>query len=132
VKLLDIFVQMEPQGKPRPPFAFRGRTYTPGETREAEARIKTACEATLAREGKEPHKGPVDLSIIAVLHRPVTCRREEPTVRPDWDDLGRIISDALNGVLYEDDAQVVRAAVQKIYAHEPGQAPGFRIVAEGV
>jgi Holliday junction resolvase RusA-like endonuclease len=132
VKLIDIFVPMEPRGKQRPRFTFRGRTYTPRETKDAEARIKTACMALLAREGKAPHKGPVDLDIIAILHRPRTCRRAEPTVKPDWDNLGKLVSDALNGVLYEDDAQVVRAAVQKIYAHEPGQAPGFRIVAEGV
>jgi len=37
------------------------------------------------------------------------------TSKPDWDNVGKIISDAINGLAYRDDSQVVQALVTKIY-----------------
>ena len=42
-----------------------------------------------------------------------------PTVKPDWDNIGKIISDALNGIAYKDDAQVVSCTVEKRYSNTP-------------
>ena len=39
--------------------------------------------------------------------------------KPDWDNVGKIISDALNGVVYADDATVSRASVSKRYSDFP-------------
>ena len=33
--------------------------------------------------------------------------------KPDWDNIGKLICDALNGVAYTDDAHVVMGGVQK-------------------
>ena len=41
--------------------------------------------------------------------------RTAPTVKPDADKLLRSFLDALTGILYEDDAQVVKATLEKLY-----------------
>lgn len=35
-------------------------------------------------------------------------------VRSDWDNIGKLVSDALNGVFWEDDRQIVDGRVQKL------------------
>jgi Holliday junction resolvase RusA-like endonuclease len=40
-------------------------------------------------------------------------------VKPDWDNVGKIVCDALNGVAWHDDAQIVDAHVEKRYGIEP-------------
>jgi Holliday junction resolvase RusA-like endonuclease len=42
-----------------------------------------------------------------------------PTNRPDVDNYAKAIKDALSGVVYEDDSQVVRLTVSKQYGREP-------------
>ena len=42
-----------------------------------------------------------------------------PVVKPDWDNVGKIICDALNGVAWNDDAQVTQATVRKVYGLTP-------------
>ena len=42
--------------------------------------------------------------------------RRDPCVRPDVDKLVRALLDALTGIAYHDDGQVVALAVRKIYA----------------
>jgi Holliday junction resolvase RusA-like endonuclease len=40
--------------------------------------------------------------------------------KPDLDNIAKTVLDALNGVCYEDDAQVVILSVTKCYSREPG------------
>ena len=42
-----------------------------------------------------------------------------PTIKPDADNVAKIILDALNGVVYEDDKQVVGLLTLKRYSEEP-------------
>ena len=44
---------------------------------------------------------------------------EWPAGKPDWDNLGKLVSDALNGVCYKDDAQISDGRVIKRYAFKP-------------
>lgn len=45
--------------------------------------------------------------------------RRHPTVKPDADKLGRALLDALTGVAYIDDAQVVWLRIRKTYGPDP-------------
>lgn len=38
--------------------------------------------------------------------------------RPDWDNIGKVVSDALNEIAYKDDARVVFASLEKRYARD--------------
>jgi Holliday junction resolvase RusA-like endonuclease len=44
---------------------------------------------------------------------------ELPTKKPDADNIAKIVADALNGIAYYDDAQIVDLQVRKIYAESP-------------
>lgn len=67
--------------------------------------------------------GPVRLLTVVTFARPKTDpSRPYPTGRDlgDWDHHGRSVSDALTGVLYPDDAQIIDGHVIKTY---PGGHP---------
>lgn len=38
---------------------------------------------------------------------------------PDWDNVGKAVSDALNNIAYVDDRQIVYAKVKKLYSDRP-------------
>lgn len=40
-------------------------------------------------------------------------------MKPDWDNIGKGISDALNGIAWKDDSQVYWSNVKKVYGAEP-------------
>lgn len=59
--------------------------------------------------------GAVAVVITAYLVRPKSSKRADPTIKPDIDNIAKQILDALNGIAWKDDAQVVRLTVQKRY-----------------
>lgn len=100
--LYCLTVEGEPQPKQRPRVVADGRrTYTPAATVQAEQR--------LAWRFRQQYPGvEVDAdhqwAIRAVFHLR-TWRRT------DWDNLGKLCSDALIGVVWKDDSQVTEAHV---------------------
>jgi Holliday junction resolvase RusA-like endonuclease len=118
----------KPMGQPRVRFARMGsfvKTYDPKEAISYKATI-----IQLAREvGVKPMAGPIFLAIAAYIPRPKRlCRKSDPhgevfaECKPDWDNIGKIVSDALNGVAYADDSQITKGSVFKRY-HEKGGVP---------
>lgn len=55
------------------------------------------------------------VSMWFYVPRPRTVRREFPTVKPDVLKLARAIEDALTGLAWQDDAQIVAELVCKAY-----------------
>lgn len=119
----------EPMGKQRPRFARMGKftkAYTPKETINYENWVKLSY----ANFGGE-HFGDSGLSvkIVAKLSIPkswsMTKRNKAkdgeiaPKIKPDCDNIAKIICDALNGIAYDDDKQIVELIVEKRYAEEP-------------
>jgi crossover junction endodeoxyribonuclease RusA len=70
----------------------------------------------VAREGQ--FLGPVAMAIRFSLPRPVSLPKRilAHVKAPDLDKLVRSVGDALTGVLYRDDAQVVELHARKVYA----------------
>ena len=73
--------------------------------------------------------GPVDITLTFILPRPASvsvAKRPMPCCKPDLDKLERAVLDALTGIAYQDDAQVVALIATKRYTtgpdgtHEPG------------
>jgi hypothetical protein len=50
-----------------------------------------------------------------MLKPPVRRVRDLPTCRPDWDNFAKSICDALNGMFWKDDSQIVDCRVSKRY-----------------
>jgi Holliday junction resolvase RusA-like endonuclease len=70
-----------------------------------------------------PLAGPLELELVYTFPRPKGVsprKRAMPDVRPDAENLLKHQLDALNGVLWEDDAQIVDLRVRKIYGPLPG------------
>ena len=57
--------------------------------------------------------------------------REHKPSKPDWDNIGKSVCDALNGLAYNDDSQIVEATVTKWIA-AAGEQPHVSIVIENL
>lgn len=97
------------------------RMYTPDETLRAERAIAAACREAMAEAGIQPlpfgpHE-PVILTVDAYRplpeSRPKSVRSEPDTYKPDADNEAKLVMDALNGLVWADDAQVVDLHVRK-------------------
>lgn len=107
-----------PQGKGRPRFSRKtGNVYTPSKTRSYENSLK--WEAKIAMKGK-PWTGPVYVEVRACMPLPKTKPKSPwPTGKPDCDNFLKVSLDALNGIVWVDDAQVVAATIHKEYDNHP-------------
>lgn len=133
-KLFQTFIAMEPRGKQRPKIVRRANSpfpvaVTPDETVIAENRIKGHVAGEWLP--RPPYEGPLQLQVTARMMKPLSKPKKKrcwPTGKPDWDNLGKLVSDALNGLVYRDDAQICRAFVEKDYCTPERPTEGFIIV----
>lgn len=122
-----ITIPGKPQGKGRPRFTKYGHAYTPEQTRRYEELIRS-CWMEQA-DGWTVREGAVGIIITAffpipksankIRHSGMASGRIRPTVKPDGDNILKVVKDALNGYAYSDDKQVVDESVQKFYGEEP-------------
>ena len=87
-----------------------GRFYTPDTTSDFETVV--AWEAKRAGVRLIPKGVPISLSIFEYRVRR-SQKTAFPLSRPDVDNAGKAIMDALNGIAYADDSQVVIFHVEK-------------------
>ena len=103
------------------------QTYTDSKTIEYETRVAT--QARIAMGSSEPLKS--HLTVFLYLRYTVppsyTKKRKEACLngfeypkRIDLDNCYKSITDAMNGIVYVDDSQIVEAHILKCYAEEPG------------
>ena len=103
-----------PQGSMR---IFNGRVSHDSGKRLNEWRDAIAWNAKIAMAGAPAAADePVAVVVEFVLARGRTVTREQPHVKPDVDKLARAVLDALEGVAYANDSQVVSLRVDKRYA----------------
>lgn len=125
--MITFVVPGQPQGKGRARSTRSGRHYTPAKT-VAYERLIAECAAEVMGE-REAITGPAELHVIAVFGVPGSWskkRREAalqwqtyPTVKPDADNVAKSVCDALNGLAWLDDSQVVDCRVKKVYGRHP-------------
>ena len=117
---------------PGPPVAWaRARTrgglfFTAPKQRQSKTSIAWTARAAMGR--RSPFCGAIVLTVRAFfaipkswpkwMQREAIEGRRHPTGKPDWDNLGKQLGDALNGVVWIDDAQVVGGSVHKHYDAE--------------
>jgi len=70
--------------------------------------------------GAKPVDGAIGIEIEFQVRRPKTVKREFPTVAPDLDKYIRAVLDALTGIAYQDDSQVIDIKATKVYSNSPG------------
>jgi Holliday junction resolvase RusA-like endonuclease len=102
-----------------------GHTYTPEKTVNYETLVKQLYIMC----SNERHDGALKLTVEAFFTIPKSASKKNrekmlqgeirPIKRPDWDNVGKIVSDALNELAYKDDSYIVSANVEKWYSDNP-------------
>lgn len=84
-------------------------------------RQSVAFAAVDACPDRELWQGPVSIGVVFYLPRPKSLpkRVAYPVKKPDCDKLVRGVLDALTGILWRDDSQVVEMAAWKLYGDPP-------------
>lgn len=134
---LTVHVVGPPVPKARPRVTTVGgfaRAYTPKTTADFEKRVAEECRRQLRLN--RPLSGPVEVTMRFVLPVPTSWPKWKqqaaivndivPTGTPDLDNLEKSVKDGMNGVVYEDDGQIVRQSAEKRY----GQAPMVIVMIE--
>ena len=124
--MISFVVPGVPVGKGRPRFAKRGNfvsTYTPEKTASYENLVKVL--AMQAMKGTQPLPYPVRVVIDVAICPPASWSKKkraqalnqliQPTGKPDIDNVAKGILDAMNGVAYLDDKQVISLTIRKFY-----------------
>jgi len=124
-------VEGPPQGKGRPRFRRAGNfvtTYTDQKTKTYEQTIKAWAQRAIG--SGSPSEGPLSVDLYIRCPVPVSTSKkrteaclqnaELPTKKPDIDNVIKIFLDAMNGIVYKDDTQVVRLSAKKGYSLVPG------------
>ena len=107
-------------GKERPRFAH-GHAFTPKATRDRERAIAELYRAAAFAQGRPVPKAdacvPVTLRMTLTSplpkSKPKRVQREPYTAKPDIDNAIKLVMDGLNGVAWEDDAQVTSVSATK-------------------
>ena len=117
-----------PKGKGRPRVTKSGMAYTPKDTVQYENLVRMEYRRQ-CNDYRFPDDTPLDVRIMVYYpivksaskknKRFMVRGRLRPTKKPDFDNIGKIICDSLNGIAYHDDAQIVDAMVRKFYSENP-------------
>ena len=129
---MKFWVPGKPQGKARArTVQCKGvvRSYTPEKTVQYERHIKV-CFNQAKPDGWQPLQGWVEMTVRAVFEVPKSYSKkrrkwclegyEKPTVKPDVDNIAKVVCDALNGLAYVDDKQIIKLTVTKEYGEVAG------------
>lgn len=127
MKEIRFIVEGEPFGKQRP--RHNGKvTYTPKETHDREELARWAYRRA-CRNFRFPDGYYIDLRVIAYMGIPKSVKKEvrakmlsgklRPAKTPDWDNIGKLVADALNRIAYGDDRYIVDAVVRKFWSDHP-------------
>jgi len=119
-----------PAGKQRPLFVRRGK-FTKAITREMTVNYENTIKEEFVRQC-DPDRlldGPLGIRIECYHYIPKSTSKKKrelmishsirPTTKPDADNIMKVVCDALNGVAYGDDKQIVSWAGVKRYGEQP-------------
>ena len=121
----ELTVYEKAIGKERPRFnMYQKRTYTPQKTKNYEGLIKMSFYKKYGFKN-EPCKNEIHVK-IAVYYKPPKSYSKKKSrelidnvrgymCKPDADNIAKAVLDALNGVIWVDDKQVVELTVKKYY-----------------
>ena len=121
----------EPKGKARPVFSRR-QGYVKAVTPEQTVLYENLIKLQYAQQCKN-HKFDDDAELLVeiVAYYPIpksTSKKKRelmlagvirPTKKPDADNVAKVYCDALNGIAYKDDTQIVELTVAKYYSDTP-------------
>ena len=130
MKPVEFTVYGNPTAKGRPKFARRGNfvaAYTPKKTSD-NAKIISG-EAMVAMAGRKPLEGALGCVLSFYMPIPKSTSKKDAAKmlsgeihhikKPDLDNAEKQVLDAMNGIVYLDDAQITWIASSKRYSDNP-------------
>ncbi len=129
--MVTLHVPGPPVPQPRHRTTRTGRHYLP--SRHPVNQFKLTVQAAARAAGVKAIDGAVDVAILAVFARPQSHVGRGGALRVsapdypghgsgDWDNLAKAVCDALTGIAWADDTQIVSGAAAKRYAQR-GEQP---------
>lgn len=121
---VHFIIPGRPVGKGRPRFSRSGHCWTPDKTVAYEQDIRLAYWETCGRKCFDADKAlSVEIVLYYVRPKRMTKRNRimaqrgvlRPIVKPDVDNVTKSILDALNGIAFKDDRQIVQVTCEKWY-----------------
>ena len=135
-KRTSVYVRLDgkpvAKGRPRISGWSRGKPYvfTPETTRKYEAELKACAKVAMGKT--PPLEGPLSIDVRVVLAPAKSWSKGKamdaldgrifPTKKPDLDNYVKTAMDALNGVVYLDDSQIVALSAKKVYGESPSMS----------
>jgi len=128
-------------GEPRPQPRTKARAFFNAKTgkhiaqvynpkgKSSDYRARVSHEAALAMRGTQLIDGPLAMNLVFVLTKPKAKPKYKKwvTVRPDFDNYVKAALDAMQAIVFKDDAQVCRVYVEKRYPND-SEVPHTRVV----
>lgn len=131
MKHIEFTIPGMPQGKARPRVVRRGNftsTYTPHQTVVYENLVRMEYK-NQGGQGLYMNDCPLRVELTAYFEPPASTSKKKlaqmleqrifPLKKPDTDNIAKIVCDALNGVAYHDDSQIVELVVRKRFSTIP-------------
>lgn len=129
---LKLVIPGEPCAQGRPRFSTAGgfvKAYDPAKSRNYKAFVKYVATHEAQKQGWLYTELPLSMSLVAYMGIPKSKSKkfkqaalekvERPTKKPDLSNIVKGVEDALNGLLYKDDSQIVNLTLEKYYSDEP-------------
>jgi Holliday junction resolvase RusA-like endonuclease len=126
VDVLSLIIKGKPISQKRHRHTKKGFTYDPSKPEKKEFISK------IEKKPKKPFKGYIHLQVYFYIPYPKKYYRTGKysdqlkdgapyycIARPDVDNYLKFVMDCLNGIMYEDDSQVVNVEATKMYSTEP-------------
>lgn len=127
--VLEIFGEPVAQGRPR--FSSQSgfvRAYDPAKSRDYKQLVRVMAQEQM--RSREVMEGPLHLVVHVLRTPPKSWSKRKTqeaieagygvTTKPDLDNYIKLVSDALNTVVFRDDSQIVRISASKRYSKTPG------------
>ena len=126
-KMIGFTIEGAPVPKGRPRFTRTGHTFTPAKTRQYEALVTARAREAMIGKRKIEKPNAVRVDILAIFPVPSSwskgktphsglCKGVEHHVsKPDLDNVQKAILDGMNGIVFEDDSQVIDSRTRKAY-----------------
>jgi len=109
---ITLYLDIDPVAWPRPRFN-KGRGFN---TPKYEQFKKDVWHLARSQYHGKILSGSLKMEVIFYLRRPKSIKRKYPNVRPDLDNYLKAVGDALEGICFNDDAQIVTMSCSKMYA----------------
>jgi len=122
--IYELQLPVTPKPTPRARLSKHGHAYSPADYR---VYLNELRDAVAERWGHGLLDQPIAVTVLVVMPRPKSTKLAMP--KPDWDNYGKGVCDAMHGVVYADDTIIRRGSCEKAWGL-PGEPGRIHVIIE--